>query len=190
MATIATHFSKLETVATESSDRAASILSLLYQEHVAVFWTVSAPFVLSAKMREVRRGLVEVNQLIAPLVVETDEDRSWYRDKARKFSDLSRKIDDVRERSPESEFYFFFRQWADDAACLSEDVAETLALAASPEFTRLLEENLEAADATPKAGQDLVSSFSLISAGSLSDGRGGVSMLRNAVGANRRGSDQ
>ena len=152
MATIATHFSNLEAVAKESGERTeriASKQSLLCEGQIAGFQVVPLFMTIHVLELVVRQNLKDINRLIASLEITTDEDRARCKSAARELSEIAQRAVELDEQTRGTSSLFLFRKWNEDAACLAEDAAETLALAASREFTRLLEDDLEAANASP-----------------------------------------
>ena len=152
MATIAPHFSSLEAVAIkagERTERIASKQSLLHGGQIAGFQVVPLYVAIHILELRVRKNLKDIHRQFASLEIATDEDRTWCKQTARKLSEIARDAEAIDGNSRGRSSLFFFRKWNEDAICLAEDAAETLALAASPEFKRLLEDDLEAANASP-----------------------------------------
>jgi len=152
MTTLATHFSNLEAAAIKSDERAeriASKHSLLHEGQLAGFQVVPLFVMIHVLELAVCFGLKDINRQIASLEITTDEHRAWCRSAAGKLSEIARRAATIEEKTRGTPSLFLFRKWNEDAACLAEDAAETLALAASTEFKRLLEDDLEAANANP-----------------------------------------
>lgn len=152
MATIAPHLSNLEAVAIKSGERTeriASKQSLLHGGQIAGLQVVPLFVAMHILELKVCKNLKDIHRQIASLEITTDEDRTWCKRAARKLSEIARDAEAIDENTRGKDSLFFFRKWNEDATCLAEDAAETLALAASPEFKRLLEDDLEAANASP-----------------------------------------
>ena len=150
MATIATQFSNLEAVAAKSGERAERIAikqSLLAEGQNAVL-QVESFVMIHVLVIAVCKSLKGIHRDIALLEITSDKDRAWCKKAARKLSGIARSLERIDKKIGGTNSLVLFRKWNEDAACLAEDAAETLALAASPEFTRLLQDDLEAANAT------------------------------------------
>ena len=137
-----TSFSILERVTIESNDHAREILDRLYRTQMKAVEIVACSFLVLVKAFQVRREIVRIGKMIGFLVIETDKDRSWCEDRSEQLLNLSKKIDEAKEKSARIAFSSVTQRLLDDAACFAEDASESLSLAASLEFKNLLEKSL------------------------------------------------
>ena len=138
----ATSFSVLEEVTVASNNHAGEILDRLYRTQMKAVKIVVCSSLILVKAFQVRREMVRIGKMIGLLVIETDEDRSWCEDSSEQLLNLSKKIDEAKEKSARIAFSSVTQRLLDDAACFAEDASESLSLAASLEFKNLLEKSL------------------------------------------------
>lgn len=112
---------------------------------------VICSFVIFPKLREIRSELVCLQENIGELEINNDEDRAWTREKAQFFMGIAKKIETTEAKykglvqTVWPIFNFINRAnlvLLDQAYCLAEDAAESLALIASKEFMESLEGDL------------------------------------------------
>ncbi len=150
--TVATHFSNLEAVTEKSGERTEQIAnkqSLLHEGQIAGPKAWPSFLTIHVLALFVRQSLKGIQREIASLEIASDEDRAWCKKAATKLFWIAQCTETIDEKIRGTKYLSLFRKWNEDTICLAEDAAETLALAASPEFTRLLEDDLEAANASP-----------------------------------------
>ena len=148
--TTATHFLNLDAVTAKSGERTEQIAdkqSLLRDGQIAGLQALPSFVTIHVLALFVRQSLKSVHRNIAALEITSDEDRAWCKKAAKKLFRIAQSTEKIEEKIRDTKYLSLFRKWNEDTLCLAEDAAETLALAASPEFTRLLENELEAANA-------------------------------------------
>ena len=136
--TTATHFLNLDAVTAKSGERTEQIAGL---QALPSYLTIHVLALI------VRQSLKSINRDIAALEITSDEDRAWCKKEAKELFWIAQSTGKIDEKIRDTKYLSLFRKWNEDSLCLAEDAAETLALAASPEFSRLLEDELEAANA-------------------------------------------
>ena len=116
---------------------------------VTILWIL----IILVKLRRMHEGLDWIQNRVPDLSVETDEERRSIRDIAIKLGRVTAALDAVHEEwedisSSDRSGLFMGSLWSrvaqrlEDLACMSEDIAETLALAADRSFSQRIQEEL------------------------------------------------
>ena len=107
--------------------------------------------------RRIRRELEKLRKLVSSLTIEDEDERAMLREPANRLGKCVDLLDVVHGRwvseiAPRIPSYIPLRSWfepeiarqLEELACMTEDIAETLALAASGDFARLVRQELDA----------------------------------------------
>ena len=119
--------------------------------------------------RRIRAKLQKLRKLVSSLTIEDDDERAkllepanWLRKCVDALDGMHAKW--VSEVVPRIPSYIPFKGWfgpeiacqLEELACMTEDIAETLALAASGDFAQLVRQELAASGLASAQGQDAV----------------------------------
>ena len=109
--------------------------------------------------RRIRGKLEKLRKLVSSLTIEGEDERATLREPATLLGKCVDQLDTVHWRwvseiAPRIPSYIPLRGWfepeiarqLEELACMAEDIAETLSLAASGDFARLVRQELDASD--------------------------------------------
>ena len=125
--------------------------------------------ILMAGNRRIRRKLKKLREIVSSLTIEDENDRAKLREPANSLGKCVDELDTVHRKwvsqvVPRFPSYIplvglFGSEIArqlNELACMTEDIAETLALAASGEFVQLVRQELDAAGLASAQGHETV----------------------------------
>ncbi len=124
-------------------------------------------FILWRGNRRIRGKLEKLRKLVSSLTIEDEDERTKLREPARRLGKCVDELDVVHgkwvgEIVPRIPSCIPLRGWfgpgvarqLEELACMTEDIAETLALAASGDFAQLVRQELDASDIGTAQGHE------------------------------------